>query len=91
MYLQWSKPLESPLPFYDSQEDRVLCYSIPRYGVHRWNLPPMKIELAILGSLLNTNSLDPHSEKTGPALSTAPVGFRDTDLHFRWFARYLLN
>ncbi len=75
------------MPFYDSQEDRVLCYSIPRYGIHRWNLPPVKIELAVLANLLNTNSIEACPEKTGPALSTAPVGFRDNDLQFRWFAR----
>ncbi|CAN0506148.1 unnamed protein product, partial [Ectocarpus sp. 12 AP-2014] len=39
--LSFSDPLVSPPPTYDSEEAHaVLCRVTPRYGVHRWELPP---------------------------------------------------
>ena len=61
----------------------MLCYSIPRYGIHKWDLPPVKISLMVLIELLN-HSLDATNTKSS---ATSPVGFRDSDAPFRWFAR----
>ena len=35
----FSEPLETPSPSYDQQKDSMICYVIPRYGPHLWELP----------------------------------------------------
>lgn len=40
--LRWSAPLSSPLPEYDAHKDHVVCYAIPKYGAHSWELAPVK-------------------------------------------------
>ena len=34
----FSSPLESPQPFYDRQKEMMMCYVIPRFGPHLWEL-----------------------------------------------------
>ena len=38
----FSEPLETPAPFYDSKTDSMMCYLIPRYGPHLWELSAYK-------------------------------------------------
>lgn len=44
--LKVSAPLTSPPPAYDAKEDCVVCYTIPKFGAHSWELKvqglPMK-------------------------------------------------
>lgn len=78
--LQWSPPLASPSPVFDLSSDSVVCYSIPKYGVHGWELPPVKRSLVEL-SETNFSLL----------IESAPIGFRKKDEGYRWFARLLLE
>lgn len=35
----FSEPLETPSPFFDEKKDCMMCYVIPRYGPHLWEMP----------------------------------------------------
>ena len=79
--LQWSAFLQSPSPFYDPADDCVMCYVIPKFGVHGWELPPVKRPL--------TDCVEGGDD--GAVVDSAPIGFRKTDEAYRWFARCLLE
>lgn len=44
--LSFSEPLVSPPPTYDETSHVVMCLVTPRYGVHAWELPPHRTQLA---------------------------------------------
>ena len=81
--LQWSAPLISPAPYFESKKDKIMCYSVPKYGSEKWELPPVKISLETLQSFLNPNA----SAKFEGQL----IGYRSIDEHARWFVRLLLE
>lgn len=39
----FSKPLESPVPFYDEKRDDIRCWMSASFGRHRWPLPPREL------------------------------------------------
>lgn len=80
--LHLSNPLESPSPFYDKDRDAVMCYAIPKYGSHNWELPPVKRELR----RCHGHDADQHADD-----SARPMGYRKRDESVRWFARLLLE
>ena len=41
----YSAPLEDPKPVYDPYNDQVLCYVIPYFGPHLWELPLCKVPI----------------------------------------------
>mmetsp|Transcript_677 Transcript_677/g.775 ORF Transcript_677/g.775 Transcript_677/m.775 type:complete len:461 (+) Transcript_677:2-1384(+) len=79
--LQWGEPLMSPSPFFDPLTDRILCYVIPTYGVHNWELSAVKKPLQ--------ECVD--SYPTATSEESAPMGFKKADETYRWFARSLLE
>lgn len=81
--VKWSPPLSSPLPYYDSSIDSILCYCTPKYGPHGWELPVAKRRLAEC-----TTEARPGKERDD---ASVPVGFRKCDEKYRWFARLLLE
>ena len=83
--LKWSEPLVSPSPYYDASLDAVMCMTTPRYGPYNWELPIAR--KALLESV--AYSLE-QGHGTLPVAS-AGVGFRQSDEHYRWFARLLLE
>lgn len=80
--LQWGSPLQSPSPFYSEDLDCVMCYCIPRYGVHKWDLAPVKRPLQECIAI---------DSSAAEAEATTPVGYRKSDESYRWFARLLLE
>ena len=86
--LVWTKPLENPAPYYDSQLDQVMCYVIPKYGIHKWDLPPLKKPLAqCIDAYLNQEYGNGELMES----SSVPLGYRKQDESYRWFARLLLE
>ena len=76
--LKWSAPISSPLPYYDAVTDTVMCFVVPRFGVHVWELPAMRrplFECTGDDSSANTNS----SKSAGGT----PLGFRKEDEAYR--------
>lgn len=41
----FSKPVADPAPWYDSSLDAVMCWVLPTFGPHLWELPPHSIPL----------------------------------------------
>lgn len=41
----FSKPVADPPPWYDPSLDTVMCWVLPTFGPHRWELPPHPIPL----------------------------------------------
>lgn len=87
--LKFSEPLQSPQPSYDAETDEVRCYVVPTYGIHNWELAPMRTSLAeaCAGGKRNNSNVNPGLEAE---LGTLP-GYRKTDEAVRWFARLLLE
>ena len=86
--LHWSAFLPSPSPSYDAKEDCIMCYTIPKFGAHGWELAPVKRPLAeCLTSTSSSNGVGDSANVN----ETAPIGFRKSDEPFRWFARCLLE
>jgi hypothetical protein len=86
--LAFSSPLQTPLPAYDAAEDMVRCYVVPSYGIHHWELTPVKVSLAeacVGGIGIGGGSALPEDEQ-----GTLP-GYRRRDEAVRWFARLLLE
>ena len=81
--LHWMPPLPSPLPYYDAQLDEVLCYSIPKFGAHNWDLPPLKRPLQ--ECVARSVALQDERAAAGPP------GYRAQDECCRWFMRLLLE
>ena len=81
--LQISAPLTTPLPVYDKISDDIMCYVVPAYGNHKWELPatqkPMQLCAHDVTDELNTSN------------TNTPIGFRKQDVTVRWFARCLLE
>ena len=86
-YLKWGAPLESPQPFYDLNEDCVACYVVPKYGIHKWELPPVKRDL---NELCNHYDNDNDNDNDEQYISK-PIGYRKKDEAYRWFGRLLLE
>lgn len=82
--LHFGAPLTSPPPHFDVTSDSVVCYCIPSYGTHHWELPPMKRPLLQFYSRKEDDTATGRSSKT-------PVGYRRIDEPYRWFARFLLE
>ena len=94
--LHWPPPLTSPSPYYDPVSDEVLCYVIPKYGVFKWDLPPVKrpLRLSCAGVEAGGGGGAGEAEdgKPGkPGRSDLPLGYRKKDEAYRWFARLLLE
>ena len=89
-YLRWGPPLESPHPFYDLNEDCVVCYVIPKYGVHKWELPPVKRDLNELCNSYDNDDVDNNNDNNEKYISK-PLGYRKKDEAYRWFGRLLLE
>ena len=85
--LHWSAFLPSPAPSYDTKEDCVMCYAIPKFGAHGWELAPVKRPLAECLTSTSSNG----GGDSAAVNETAPIGFRRSDEPFRWFARCLLE
>ena len=85
--MKWGAPLESPQPFYDLNEDCVACYVIPKYGIHKWELPPVKRDL----NELCNNYDDDNDNDNNEQYISKPIGYRKKDEAYRWFARLLLE
>lgn len=85
--LHFSEPLQSPQPSYDAEADEMRCYVIPTYGIHNWELTPMKTSLAeaCKGDDSATANRDIEAD------ITALPGYRRQDEAIRWFARLLLE
>ena len=65
-----------------------MCYTIPTFGAHGWELAPVKRPLAeCLTSTSSSNGVDNNTNVN----ETAPIGFRKSDEPFRWFARSILE
>ena len=91
--LKFSEPLQTPLPTYDALEDAVRCHVVPTYGVHNWELTPVKMPLcdACCGNNgCSNNSSSGLSSDVVAELGTLP-GYRKRDEAVRWFARLLLE
>ena len=86
--LIWTKPLENPPPYYDPQLDEVMCYLIPKYGIHKWDLPPLKKPLAMC---VDAYLAQEYGNGEVAESSSLPLGYRKQDESFRWFARLLLE
>ncbi|CAA0264137.1 ATP-dependent RNA helicase DEAH13 [Arabidopsis thaliana] len=41
----FSAPLKDPKPYYSSEEDRVLCWVVPSFGPHNWELPAHSVAI----------------------------------------------
>jgi len=41
----FSNPLDDPPPFYDSKQHCLMCFAVPRFGVHTWELPTAAVPL----------------------------------------------
>ena len=75
--LKWPQPLITPSPYYDIETDCIMCYCIPKYGAHNWDLSIQKRRL-----------IDAYDMTVK---DTQPIGFRKHDEVYRWFARLLLE
>ena len=64
-----------------------MCYAIPKFGAHGWELAPVKRPLVECLTSTSSNGGD----DSAAINETAPIGFRRSDEPFRWFARYLLE
>jgi hypothetical protein len=96
--LAWSAPLSTPIPAYDRQEDRVVAYATPTFGVHAWSLAPVRRPLAELlafrrGGGEGAAGLDvtdgSNSSSSNPSTSKSVEA--DVMLELGWFARCLLE
>jgi len=41
----FSSPLEEPSPWYDSSKHCLMCFAVPRFGLHAWELPTAPVPL----------------------------------------------
>merc|ERR1712216_792825 len=41
----FSSPMDDPPPWYDAKEECLMCFAIPRYGSHNWDLPMAAVPL----------------------------------------------
>ncbi|KAG7593773.1 Helicase-associated domain [Arabidopsis thaliana x Arabidopsis arenosa] len=41
----FSAPLKDPKPYYSSEEDRALCWVVPSFGPHNWELPAHSVAI----------------------------------------------
>ncbi len=89
--LKFSEMLPTPTPYYNQARDEITCYVIPIYGVHNWELTPVRMALteAIERSKCYGTTSDVENGLAAE-LGTLP-GFRKQDEAVRWFARLLLE
>ena len=73
--LRYAPPLTAPPPFYDVERDQICCYSMPTYGVHRWELPAVVLPLHTALELSSSSS-------GGGGVEALP---------YMWFGRFLLE
>ena len=74
--VEFSTPLDMPMPSYDESSDNVLCTSKPTFGPHRWALPATRI---------------PICETKQTSSSSYSSGASSEEIECRWFARLLLE
>ena len=79
--VEFSAPLDAPLPSYDATLDRVVCTSKPTFGPHRWELPATRIPIN------ETSSVSPGS--SGSSISSS--GTTTEEIECRWFSRLLFE
>lgn len=72
--LKWSEPILTPLPYYDSALDRVMCYVTPRFGAANWELPAVRRSLYEV----TNNAQSGTTDNVG-----TPLGFRKQDEAYR--------
>ncbi|EPZ30997.1 P-loop containing nucleoside triphosphate hydrolase protein [Rozella allomycis CSF55] len=76
----FSKPLDTPEPFYNSEKDKMICYVKPSFGTVLWELTPTPIEFPecvekyryFLKNLLEGNIIKGFSKFTG-ILNSKPI------------------
>lgn len=88
--LKYSDPLQTPLPTYDHASDEIRCYVVPSYGVHNWELSPVRTSLASACVGLNSSGAVGGDKTSDNDISILP-GYRKKDEAVRWFARLLLE
>ena len=76
--VEFSAPLDMPLPSYDSTLDRVVCTSKPTFGPHRWELPATRIPINETTSGTSTSSNNNSGATT-------------EEVECRWFSRLLFE
>jgi ATP-dependent RNA helicase DHX37/DHR1 len=88
LLLKWSLPLSTPLPYYNNEKDCVMCYCIPKYGTHNWELPIVQRSMleCVKVSQISKSDNSRHDDKM-----VNSIGYRKQDEHIRWFARLLLE
>ena len=74
--VEFSAPLDMPMPAYDKKSDIVLCTSKPTFGPHRWELPATRI---------------PIRETSQTSSSSYSGGANSEEIECRWFARLLFE
>ena len=74
--VEFSAPLDMPMPSYDGKSDKILCTSKPTFGPHRWELPATRI---------------PIRETKQASSSSYSGGASSEEIECRWFARLLLE
>ena len=79
--LKLSAPLASPSPFYDRSADEIVCYVVPTYGNHKWELAPQKRPMYACFS----------NQIREKCTAKTPIGFFKEEETYRWFARLLLE
>jgi len=42
-----SAPMQTPAPSYNPTTDVVECFVKPYYGIHAWELPPVKVSYTV--------------------------------------------
>jgi ATP-dependent RNA helicase DHX37/DHR1 len=43
----FSTPMEDPPPWYDTEKDSLMCFAVPRFGEHSWDLPVAPVPLPV--------------------------------------------
>jgi ATP-dependent RNA helicase DHX37/DHR1 len=69
-------PLPSPLPKYDKDADAIVCCVETRFGVHHWEIPPIREDMSLALGSYDAKKVTSH--------------FLPGD-NYRWFARFLLE
>ena len=73
--LRIGEPVPTPQPVYDKHNDKIVCSALTKYGVHGWEIPPIRVVMH--------PALLKQSNK-----GTIHFDHKDS---FRWFARFLLE
>lgn len=76
----FSKPVADPPPWYDAIADMVMCWVLPTFGPHRWELPPHSVPLknskaraAVFAAALLEGKVVPSFSSLLPYLAADPA------------------